>query len=205
MASLVNLTGRRFGRWTVISRAGTVCKQARWNCLCDCGSTSVVYGGNLRNGASTSCGCYFSEALIARQTIHGKSGTPTFNSWASMWDRCTNENANQFKDYGGRGIKVCERWKSFVNFLADMGEKPDALTLDRYPNNNGNYEPGNCRWATRSQQNRNRRDNAISEIDAERIRDLHRHGYRNVDIGHYLNVRPLTVGRVARGMAWATE
>lgn len=90
---------------------------------------------------------------------HGMNGTPTYRSWQAMLTRCTNSNRAQFKDYGGRGIKVCERWLKFENFLADMGERPDGTTLDRFPNKDGDYEPGNCRWASRVEQNRNTRSN----------------------------------------------
>lgn len=93
---------------------------------------------------------------------HGYAGTPTYVAWKGMRNRCTNQNEPQFADYGGRGITICERWGSFESFLADMGERPDGMMLDR-EDNDGNYEPANCRWTTRTEQNRNRR--SIKHVD----------------------------------------
>jgi len=157
---LKDLKGQRSGRLTVLSRAendkhGNV----RWNCRCDCGVVKIIYGGSLRCGKTKSCGCLHREAV----RLHGHSvgaQTPTYNSWCRMVQRCTDPKRHNFKHYGGRGISICERWRGkdgFSNFLADMGERPAGLTLDRYPDNNGDYEPGNCRWATTSQQSKNRR------------------------------------------------
>jgi len=108
-----------------------------------------------------SCGCEKREQTIQRFTKHGHSSngilTRTYNSWRKMKERCLNFEAINFDDYGGRGITVCERWMQFENFLADMGERPEGKTLDRYPDNDGNYEPGNVRWATPKEQYANRR------------------------------------------------
>ena len=166
-----DLTGQRFTRLLVKSYAGN----GNWNCVCDCGKTKVVYAGNLRGsgkGKTKSCGCLKSEILSgqtgpeSRSFKHGHNGykgrktTPTYNSWQSAKGRCDKSNHHAFKNYGGRGITFCERWRGehgFENFLADMGERPKGKTLDRYPDNDGNYEPGNCRWATSREQLLNNR------------------------------------------------
>jgi hypothetical protein len=128
---------------------------------CDCGTVKVVRGRSLLSGAIKSCGCYNARSNPGNR-IHGMSRTPTYTSWTEMHQRCTNPHAASFKEYGARGISVCARWQSFENFLADMGERPQDKTLDRYPNVSGNYEPGNCRWATASEQARNTRRNIFA-------------------------------------------
>lgn len=134
-------------------------------CLCACGIEVVRIVAKLKSGSVKSCGCkrghgaYHStepNPLKGRPT-HGMTGSRTMSSWANMKQRCSNPKAINFSYYGGRGIRVCERWTaSFSDFLADMGERPDDTTLDRYPNKDGDYEPGNCRWATQQEQADNR-------------------------------------------------
>jgi hypothetical protein len=155
-----DLTGQRFGRLTATARAAD--RRANyWRCACDCGNESVVRGVLLRNGNTQSCGCYSKEvsAAIGRNNAtHGKRHVPEYAIWNQIKQRCRNPNATRFSDYGGRGINVCERWaESFEAFYADMGPRPSSKhSIDR-TNNDGNYEPGNCRWATGSQQAFNRR------------------------------------------------
>lgn len=159
MGQLIDIVGEKYGRMLVISKARSLDGNARWNCRCDCGTEKVVYGQDLRRGKVVSCGCHKAE-MASKRATHRMSGHPAHNSWKSAKARCEVPTTEGYEQYGGRGIKVCDRWQSFENFWIDMGPtwRPNR-SLDRHPNQDGNYEPGNCRWATASQQGRNRRTN----------------------------------------------
>lgn len=160
-----DLTGQVFGRLTVVADVGNdKGGRARWSCRCECGGLTEVRGDHLRNGRTASCGCAQQEARGKVNRTHGRSGTRLHRNWHSMIQRTTNPNVARYHIYGGRGIKVCDRWRnSFENFASDMGEPPTPQhSLDRI-NVNGNYEPGNVRWATKKEQGRNTRFNVVYE------------------------------------------
>lgn len=172
MSRAHDLTGKTYGLLTVVGRDLTdLRKDPRWICRCQCGTVKSLFGIQLKAGKTTSCGCKLAEQARLRATTHGKTRTPEHRSWVSMNSRCNNKNHHAYPEYGGRGVRVCEKWKSFETFLADMGPRPTPdHTLDRM-NNDGNYEPENCRWATKLEQRLNRREpGRIVEIDGIRRR-----------------------------------
>lgn len=155
--------GQRFVRWVVISERAKSVRVPSVQCQCDCGVVRIVRIGRLLSGNSRSCGCLRNE----EKTKHGRTtraaGKPIseYEIWKAMWQRTTNQNHKDYADYGGRGIIVCEHWREFANFYADMGPRPSkAHTIERDKNEEG-YSPGNCRWATRSEQNKNKRNTRL--------------------------------------------
>lgn len=154
-----DLTGQRFGSLAVVSRAESDSRrERRWVCICDCGTTSVVPSSSLRLGRTKSCGCGKGKTIhgYARDSIPSRE----YRTWQSMKQRCLNQRCREYKYYGGRGITICDRWLHFENFLADMAPRPQGTDLDRV-DNDGNYEPGNCRWASRTTQMLNTRRNFL--------------------------------------------
>jgi hypothetical protein len=165
MKRKLHRVGDRFGRWVVASDEPHYPKPKRtyWLCRCACGTEDIILYNNLRRGQSKSCGC-LAERI---KTTHGMTKTPEWDIWSAMRGRCNNPGDKRFADYGGRGIKVDDSWRDFSNFYRDMGPRPTPdHSLDRI-NNDGNYEPGNVRWATRKEQQRNRAITAVVEWRGE--------------------------------------
>lgn len=175
MSNKVDRTGHRYGRLVVIrevekEKPGVL----KWLCRCDCGNEVKVRGMNLTSGNTTSCGCYNIEKIKEAHTVHGhntKSGaTSEYVAWNNVRSRCHEVNSTSFKDYGARGIQMCQRWKdSFVNFLSDMGLKPTAAHSIERRDTNGDYEPSNCYWGTDEQQRRNKRNNHWIEYEGRKM------------------------------------
>ena len=171
MGNLIDLTGQRFGRLVVIGRGADYLtsgghKFARWRCKCDCGNIVLVKSVHLRNGITKSCGCISAELLEKRNRVHGMRYTKLYEVWKGMKSRCENPKHIGFKDYGGRGISVCEEWRDdflqFYEWAVGHGYA-DGLTIDRIDNEKG-YSPENCRWVTRAFQNAHKRNNHLIEF-----------------------------------------
>jgi hypothetical protein len=159
------VAGQRYAMLVAVEFSHTVGQGKRgsrtyWRFRCDCGKEIVAVPSDVTSGKQKACGCTRREKTIKRNletALHGMTGSREHRTWLSMLQRCRDPNHNAYHLYGGAGVIVCERWLTFTNFYADMGPRPEGKTLDRYPNKDGNYEPGNCRWATDSEQNKNRK------------------------------------------------
>ncbi len=164
MSRFIDLTGGRFGRLIVIKRVDNG-KQGNptWLCRCDCGKEKVIRGNDLKTGHTKSCGCL---KIKHGHNTRAKGVSKTYKSWYAMIQRCTNPNDKAYHNYGGRGVKVCQRWKKFKNFLKDMGEVSEGYQIDRIDNNKG-YDKSNCRWVTSKQNSRNKRDNHLETYNGK--------------------------------------
>lgn len=169
MTAFIDITGKRFSSLLAVLELDR--RRRIWQFNCDCGQTIKADKGNVLSGHTRSCGCLVKKTCsrIGKTNLtHGHSSGITYICWQQMWARCTNSRHKGWKNYGGRGISVCKRWRKFENFLEDMGEKQPRASIDRI-NNNGNYEPGNCRWANAIQQANNCRTNRWLEINGQRM------------------------------------
>lgn len=165
MPKAIDICGQIFSGWTVLRQVSKG-RSASWSCRCQCGTIRDVNQSNLISGISKNCGCIRREALSVRSTTHGMSRTREWRIWCNIISRCTNPNVESYKDYGGRGITVCERWRnSFADFYADMGPS-NGLDIDR-KDNNGNYEPGNCHWVSHKVNSRNKRSSRMFTHNGE--------------------------------------
>jgi|GEM_PF-1985215 len=213
-----DLTGKVFGRLTVTGYSHQAGKSSVWNCLCVCGNTTQVRQSNLTRGGVVSCGCrrkeiqnhikfYSPESALTHGCARTRLGkrTAVYTIWCGMKRRCSSPKCKCFSYYGGRGIKVCKRWEKFENFLADMGKPKPGMTLDRFPDKDGDYEPTNCRWATWKEQANNQRPRSFF-IDKpehadilQKILSLHSLGKTTRDIADVLNSMKIMS---PRGKCW---
>jgi hypothetical protein len=205
-----DLTGRVFERLTVIRQAPNQGFHRAWYCTCVCSPDleRAVRSDALLNGDARSCGCLLvdmnKDAALHGHTIGG-CPSPTYISWRAMLARCNDPRADGYAAYGGQGVSVCERWLVFASFLADMGERPIGKTLDRFPNRNGNYEPGNVRWATPHEQTTNRDATKLTDEIAQEIRDQHERGDGVVAIAKQRGLDRGHVHSILSGRIWKSE
>jgi hypothetical protein len=199
-----DMTGQRFGRLTVVGLDHTKpCKGGSrifWKLKCDCGTEIVGRGDSIRVGRYVSCGCKKLDQL----TEHGLTGIPEHKIWCGMVERCHSPTSNGYFRYGGKGIIVCEKWRhDFAAFYAYVGSRPTPKhSIDRYPNNRGNYEPGNVRWATRKEQQRNITTNVMTQERVAEIRSASPFWGMQTRFAEKFNCSPTTIRAVLRGRIW---
>ena len=196
---ITNLVGTRFTRLNVLSRAENRGRNIYWNCICECGQTSTVYGADLLRGKSKSCGCLQKEIA----TVHGFKKTSIYAIHNAMVNRCCNSNNSHYKYYGGRGIKVCKRWRDDItNFVKDMGHPPAGMSIERI-DNDGDYTPKNCKWATRLEQSHNKRSTKLNVIAIKVIRYFYEEkGYSARRIADAYNLLHQTIYSVVIYRTW---
>lgn len=221
MGSIIDLTGQKFSRLLVIGRdIDRSANQAYWLCRCDCGAEKSILSQHIRRGAVVSCGCHSSqltadrnrrdgppekaiEALRKMSTTHGMSMTAEHRVWSAMRKRCAETAGSRDRAaYYARGIRVCPAWRDFEQFYRDMGPRPPGTSIDRI-DNDGNYEPGNCRWATTKEQGRNKRSTKLSQGSVSEIKRLSSLGLSQSAIGEMFGVGQSHISRVLSGEIWS--
>ncbi len=220
MSRIIDISGQRFGRWTVGAFTGRrYFSSALWACVCECGTERDVTSNSLVSGKSQSCGCARIEEMIARQSVHGQARkcaeTPEYQTWKGLKRRCLDPKHKDFAMYGGRGISVCSRWlNDSPAFYADMGSRPYGTSIDRI-DANGNYEPLNCRWASFKAQVENRRpfvqpirrgaDSNLAKLTAAQVSQIRSlAGLKSQRaIGEMFGVTQSCVSQIIRGQTWA--
>lgn len=196
--------GQVFERLTVAEHIGA--PKNRFRCRCACGNETVVQASQLHRGRVGSCGCKRVDTIRARggRKTHGKWRHPLYATWSAMKARCGNPKSISYGNYGARGVRVCDRWlgaDGFPNFLVDMGERPEGMSIDRIDGAKG-YEPSNCRWATAAEQSRNARQVKLNEVSVCLMRHMRRRGARLNDIAHAFDVAPSTASLAINGRQW---
>ena len=210
-----DLTGQRFGRLVAVERQAVAGKPTRWLCECDCGGQTLPTSSQLLGGRCRSCGCLKAETNKARLETHGKRHSRVYGTWNGMIQRCTNPNQSHYERYGGRGVTVCDAWKTFANFYADMGDPPtDSHSIERIDNSKG-YEPGNCCWATPKEQRANQRprlnvkynapkgeDHPKATITEELVREIRASTERNADIARRIGLSKQSIADIRKRRTW---
>lgn len=210
MPAFKDLTGQTFGRLTAIRRAANRMSRGGhsrvyWHCQCKCGREVIVNSTNFRYGNTKSCGCLRRERTLKPKYTHGMANSRLYRIWKAMKTRCSNPNPESWKNYGGRGIRVCSEWQnSFENFRdwSLANGYSENLTIDR-EDNDGNYEPGNCRWITRKRQCRNKTNNKMNEVAVRVIRYFKEHNVSVEKIAKAYSVHATTIRRIWANQTWA--
>jgi len=196
--ALIDRTNQKYNLLTVTSRApNTKGGSARWHCSCSCGGVTIVRGDSLQDGSTKSCGC------LMDRTTHGMTGTKLYKVWSSMRERTSSSTHKSYHRYGGRGISICNEWRDFIPFQtwAASSGYADKLTIDRI-NNDGNYEPTNCRWATRAEQGQNTSTTKLTEDDIPVIRVMVNDGWTRKKVAELFSVTDMTIGRIVNNKRW---
>jgi hypothetical protein len=198
MTRFVDLSGRVFGKLTVVDFYGKGSRgKSIWNCLCGCGNKTTASTGHLTSGHRVSCGCGRSESNIS----HGMTHTRTYEIWCGMKKRCENENSSEYFRYGGKGIRVCEKWQTFEGFLDDMGIAPEGMSLDRKKSDR-DYCKDNCRWADAKTQTRNRSMTRFDDEDISLIRTMSLYGVGPLKISKEFGVSKSAISHIVNGRTW---